>query len=276
MMVGWGCTIWGPAGTIRPITGRAATIRTTTGISRPTGTPHGTTRRRARMAGAPRFTDPTAAPALAPATTLALEPTLAAPPRTVRMALAAWRKPTTLARARTPRHDRDRTSMEIGDRPPSSGVTTGRKPIGTRTGRPGTPPARSGPTKAGRSPAADRMAASWPLAAAATLRRPRGNVYRRDDDTWQKYDNGGWSNTDRQPSGDRPQPTTGERSGTTDSSTRSDQLNRDSGARTEGSQRTRDYGNYRGGGGTAPAGPAATAAGRLPRRRRPKALNNLF
>ena len=84
-----------------------------------------------------------------------------------------------------------------------------------------------------------------------------GNVYRREDGTWQKYDNGGWSNTDRQP-GDRPRPTdrstttrqepTVDRS-TTDRST-IDQLNRDSRARSEGSQRTGDYGNYRGGSGT--------------------------
>jgi hypothetical protein len=62
-----------------------------------------------------------------------------------------------------------------------------------------------------------------------------GNVYRRENGTWQKYDNGSWSNTDRQP-GDRPQPTT-------------DQLNRDSAARREGTQRTNDYSNYRSGSG---------------------------
>src|SRR5436189_188094 len=55
-----------------------------------------------------------------------------------------------------------------------------------------------------------------------------GNVYRKQDGNWQKYDNGGWSTTDRQPSGERPQPT--ERSsGTTDRSTMdrstTDQLN---------------------------------------------------
>lgn len=73
-----------------------------------------------------------------------------------------------------------------------------------------------------------------------------GNVYRRSDGGWQKYDNGNWG------SADRPQPT-GARSGSSgagptasqwDSSTR-DQLNRDYGARAEGSQRTRDYNNYR-------------------------------
>jgi hypothetical protein len=79
-----------------------------------------------------------------------------------------------------------------------------------------------------------------------------GNAYRRENGTWQKYENGGWNNTDRQPA-DRPQPTdrsaTGERAGTTDRSSvdRStmDQLNRDSRARTEGAQRTRDSGSYR-------------------------------
>ena len=81
-----------------------------------------------------------------------------------------------------------------------------------------------------------------------------GNAYRQQDGTWQKYDNGNWSNTDRQPSGERPQPTTGsatgERPGATDRST-VDQLNRDSAARREGTQRTTDYGNYRSGSGSA-------------------------
>jgi hypothetical protein len=74
-----------------------------------------------------------------------------------------------------------------------------------------------------------------------------GNVYRREDGSWQKYDNGGWSNTDRQPGDGSAQPrersTTGQRPSTMDSSTR-DQLNRDSAARREGTQRTRDYGGY--------------------------------
>jgi hypothetical protein len=84
-----------------------------------------------------------------------------------------------------------------------------------------------------------------------------GNVYRRQDGTWQKYNDGGWSNTDRQPTGDRPQPRDGStttRPGTTDRGTMDrstvDQLNRDSAARREGTQRTGDYGNYRGGSGT--------------------------
>ena len=80
-----------------------------------------------------------------------------------------------------------------------------------------------------------------------------GNAYRREDGTWKKYENGGWSNTDRQPSGERPTPsdrTAGERPATTDRST-VDQLNRDAAARSEGSQRTCDSGTYR----SAPSSP---------------------
>jgi hypothetical protein len=82
-----------------------------------------------------------------------------------------------------------------------------------------------------------------------------GNVYRREDGTWQKYDDGNWSNTDRQPTRPNPQdrPTTGDRPATTTRQPTTtdrgtvDQLNRDSAARREGTQRTNDYGNYRSG-----------------------------
>ena len=60
-------------------------------------------------------------------------------------------------------------------------------------------------------------------------------------------DNGGWSNTDRQPSADRATPSdrsAGDRPTTTDRST-VDQLNRDAAARSQGSQRTRDSSTYR-------------------------------
>jgi len=74
-----------------------------------------------------------------------------------------------------------------------------------------------------------------------------GNVYRRENGTWQKYDNGGWSNTNRQP-GDRPSTRSTDRpvgtAGTFDRTT-VDQLNRDSTARRDGAQRTKDFGNYR-------------------------------
>ena len=82
-----------------------------------------------------------------------------------------------------------------------------------------------------------------------------GNVYRKQDGSWQKYDNGGWNTTDRQPA-DRPATTdrtTTPRAGTTDRST-VNQLDRDSNARREGSQRTGDYGTYQRGSGTSGTG----------------------
>jgi hypothetical protein len=63
-----------------------------------------------------------------------------------------------------------------------------------------------------------------------------GNVYRNSGGSWQKYDNGSWGNVDR-PSGSGAGAS--QFSGTT-----RDQLNRDYGARSEGAQRTRDYGSY--------------------------------
>jgi hypothetical protein len=78
-----------------------------------------------------------------------------------------------------------------------------------------------------------------------------GNAYRRENGTWQKYDNGGWSNTDRQPA-DRPTPNSVDRS-------TMDQLDRDARARTEGAQRTRDYGTYKGSG--ASSTPRTTSPG---------------
>ena len=87
-----------------------------------------------------------------------------------------------------------------------------------------------------------------------------GNVYRRDNGTWQKYDNGGWQNTPNQPSGERPTPSSTNRAGTTDRST-TDQLNRDSSARTEGTQRSSDYNNYRSGSGSAGTGSYRSGGG---------------
>jgi hypothetical protein len=60
-----------------------------------------------------------------------------------------------------------------------------------------------------------------------------GEVYRKDGDNYQKYSGSGeWSNVDRSNAGD--------------ASTR-DQVTRDSAARAEGAQRTRDSGNVRSG-----------------------------
>jgi hypothetical protein len=88
-----------------------------------------------------------------------------------------------------------------------------------------------------------------------------GNVYRKSGDNWQKYDNGGWGDVNR------PQPTTEQRDAARQRATEAnarggagssagtvDQLNRDARARTQGTQRTGDYGNYRGTGSTRSGG----------------------
>jgi hypothetical protein len=92
-----------------------------------------------------------------------------------------------------------------------------------------------------------------------------GNVYRNQGGSWQKYDNGSWGNveTPPRPSGQTTTTQARDRSttaGATASPTSSgrtrpdsatmDQLNRDSRARSEGSQRTRDYGSYQRSGGS--------------------------
>jgi hypothetical protein len=59
-----------------------------------------------------------------------------------------------------------------------------------------------------------------------------GNVYRRQDGSWQQYNDGNWN------SAQRPETTTRQ------------QLDRDSTARTQGTQRSRDYGGYQRSGGT--------------------------
>jgi hypothetical protein len=82
-----------------------------------------------------------------------------------------------------------------------------------------------------------------------------GNVYRKQEGGgWEKYENGGWNSADRPEqgpasrAGDRASPTTANQ-GAIDRGTL-DQINRDSSARAEGAQRTRDYGSYRSGSGT--------------------------
>jgi hypothetical protein len=80
-----------------------------------------------------------------------------------------------------------------------------------------------------------------------------GNVYRREGDGWQKYDNGGWNNVNRPenaPTRDGSQAGTAARDRSTGASAGTyDQLNRDSAARRDGQQRTRDYGTYQRSGG---------------------------
>ena len=75
-----------------------------------------------------------------------------------------------------------------------------------------------------------------------------GNVYRKQGDSWQKYDNGSWSGLDRSTVG-----TTG-RAPDRDVSSRPDsptvgQLDRDFSSRSDGGQRSRDAATIRSGGG---------------------------
>jgi hypothetical protein len=88
-----------------------------------------------------------------------------------------------------------------------------------------------------------------------------GNVYRREDGSWQKYDNGSWGNVERPAQTPQTRDRATSTSGRTVDSSTYGQLERDSAARSSGSQRTRDYssvrsspstrstGSYRGGGG---------------------------
>jgi hypothetical protein len=73
-----------------------------------------------------------------------------------------------------------------------------------------------------------------------------GNVYRKQDGSWQKYDNGGWNSVDQPTPQQREQAQQraaqaqgGEGRRAADPAT-TGQLNRDSAARAEGAQRTRD------------------------------------
>jgi hypothetical protein len=82
-----------------------------------------------------------------------------------------------------------------------------------------------------------------------------GNVYRKQGDSWQKYDNGSWNSMDRSAVG-----TSGGRDRVQDGSlSRPDsatvgQLNSDFNARRDGGQRARDASTFGGGGGGSRAG----------------------
>jgi hypothetical protein len=101
-----------------------------------------------------------------------------------------------------------------------------------------------------------------------------GNVYRKQGDSWQKYGDGGWNNTQQPTPQQREQAqqraTQARQGGGLDSAT-AGQLNRDSRARAEGAQRTRDYGSYKrsgAGAGTYRSGGGARGGARGGGRRR--------
>jgi hypothetical protein len=102
-----------------------------------------------------------------------------------------------------------------------------------------------------------------------------GNVYKKQGDSWQKYDNGSWSGVQ--------QPTTQQRQAAQDrasqagaqardrasasgwDSATAGQLNRDSAARSNGAQRTRDYGSVSSGAGASRAGSYRPSGGGMSR-----------
>jgi hypothetical protein len=99
-----------------------------------------------------------------------------------------------------------------------------------------------------------------------------GNVYRKEGDSIQKYGDGGWNNVDqptpqqRQQAQDRAAQAgtqSGNRAAATgmDAATRQ-QVNRDSAARAEGAQRTRESSQVRSGGGASSAGSYRAGGGR--------------
>jgi hypothetical protein len=83
-------------------------------------------------------------------------------------------------------------------------------------------------------------------------------VYRKEGDTWQRYEGGGgWGDTNRPtPRDPATRQTSGDRAGTASAGTTAagggtvGQLDRDRAARTDGATRTRDAGTYRSGGGS--------------------------
>jgi hypothetical protein len=82
-----------------------------------------------------------------------------------------------------------------------------------------------------------------------------GNVYRNQGGSWQKYDSGSWGSVDK------PAPRSGSSQAGTQPSGTMDQLNRDSRARSEGTQRTRDYGSYQRSGGSRSSGSSYRSGG---------------
>jgi len=142
------------------------------------------------------------------------------------------------------------TSVQRGDQwAQTSRVTsnvTGQTGRVTRTSEGGTAVSSRGPgsnTTVGRTAGGDVYAGR------------DGNVYRKQGDSWQQYGQGGWNNVSgeqAQAARDRASSSSasgartraGSGSGRTVDSGTYGQLNRDSSARAEGAQRTRDYGSY--------------------------------
>ena len=198
----------------------------------------------------------------------------AARPPTVRTARGASHKPITHEREPTLPRARVPTCMEAGDRRPCSAATIGPRPIATRIDRPGTRRARSEPMKDQPSRGVVREAQPSASATAATSTPATTGT-----STGARTGRGRSTTTaaGRIPTGSlvvRGQPRrTGRRRASSrpieqvDRST-TDQLNRDAAARREGTQRSNDYGNYKGSSGTRSTGSYRSGGGASRGRRR--------
>ena len=171
---------------------------------------------------------------------------------TVRTARAARRRPTTRAPARTARRGRARTSTAAGDRPASSAATSGPRRRASPTTRParrrarrrasggGAAVSRSGPAAAARRSRGPAAATSTP-ATTATSTASRATAGRSTTAAA-----GTTSSSRRRSSASRRKRMRRTGSLHWDSST-AQQVNRDSAARAEGNQRTRDASSMRSG-----------------------------
>ena len=268
LMIGWGCAVWGTGYYYPPYVGYGGFYPDYIRTTRPTGITRRTTRGPDPTAGAWRRTGRTAAPASARATTREPERIPAAPRRTVHTARAASPTRTTRAPAPTARRGRARTSTAVGDRPACSAAISGPRTSRATSNRTGT--TRAPTSTSGGGAAVTR---NGPTGTSGVARTGGGDVYAgRDGNVYRNRRRQLAAVRQRRmelgPAADaaaaragaaardpdprtapapppRPTPTVG-------------QLNRDSAARAEGAQRTRDAGRST----AAPEAPAPAAIAR--------------
>ena len=153
---------------------------------------------------------------------------------------------------------------QLGTRPASSAATTGPPRRGTPATSPARRRARPRPARAAQAVSRRGRGGSSTVARTGSgdvYAGHDGNVYRKDGDSWQKYDSGGWNNVDQptQQQRDQAQAKAQQRASGWDSST-AQQVTRDSAARAEGTQRTRDASRCAAARRHAPAATARAAA----------------
>ena len=252
--------------TTRRTCGTAVGTRSTTLTIRATVSARRTTRGPAHTLAALWLTVPTAAPAWPSATTHGPARILAEPSPTVRTARAAPHRRTTRARARMARRARARMCTGTGERRASSAVISGRRRRGTTSNVTGKTTRTTQTSGGGEAISRTGRGSSSTVARTGSgdvYAGHDGNVYRKQGDSWQKYDRGGWNSVGQPTPQQRQQAQASAQARASGwDSTTAQQVSRDSAARAEGNQRTRDAssvrsgsssraGSYRAGGGRA-------------------------